>query len=231
MATFTGWARRRRFRIAVGVLAAAIVAGGTVLGVALTGSGSKSPSTAAGAGTSGNSGTSGTSGQGSPHDVATTGGTGSGTGGAADNGTGGGSGGASGTGASPSTSAPPIKVSVICTVVSGNLMGTITLSSCSQLQSTGGSGTFPASVLTSSGTSTVTWNGKGTTTFVYAASHGALQSRKCPSGDSETTLKGAAVSNVALGPDNVGVKGPLHAKLCVDPHFNVSLAPGKAFQL
>lgn len=119
----------------------------------------------------------------------------------------------------------------MCTVVSGNVSGVITISSCSQLQATGGSGTFPGALLRRSGTGTVTWSGTGTTTFVYVISHPASQRRKCPDSDTETTVRGAVTTNSPLGVGNVGVRGPVRAKLCVNPGLNVSLLAGRAFQL
>ena len=122
---------------------------------------------------------------------------------------------------------------MICTTVSGNTAITtvITLGSCSQLQATGGFGTFPGALLSRSGTGTITWNGTGTTTFVYTTSHPANQRRKCPAGDVETTLRGTVTSNKPIGPGNIGIKGPVHAKLCTDPGLDVTLAPGHMFQL
>jgi hypothetical protein len=115
--------------------------------------------------------------------------------------------------------------------VSGNLSRAIALSSCSQLQATGGSGTLPGGILSRSGSGTFTWNGTGTTTFVYVASHPVSQHRKCPAGDTETTLRGSVTANSPLGAGNVGIKGSVHAKLCIDSGLNVTLEGGRAFQL
>ncbi|MGA2520281.1 MAG: hypothetical protein ABSG81_05610 [Acidimicrobiales bacterium] len=206
MVVLPGWARRRRIQILAATVAL-VVAGGILLGVDLTGSSRapSHPSTAAGSGSTGG-------------DVS-------------DNGSGAtGSAGAAAPGAT-STTVAPLKVPVICTVVSGNLNTAITLRDCSQLQATGGSGTFPGLVLTRSGSGTVSWNGTGTTTFVYVSSHPAGQRRKCAGDDTETTLKGSVTATAPIGAGNAGVKGAVHAKLCVDPSLDVTLAPGRAFQL
>ena len=208
MVALPGWARRRRVQV-LAVTVAAVVAGGTLLGLELSGSSQapSHPSTAAGGG-------------------GTTGGD------VTDSGTGGAGSGAEATGAgTTSTTLAPLKVAAICTVVTGNLNGTITLGDCSQLQATGGTGTFPGAALTRSGSTTVSWNGTGTTTFVYVSSHPVAQRRKCAGDDTETTLKGSVTANAPVGAGNAGVKGAIHAKLCVDPRLNVSLAPGRAFQI
>jgi len=105
------------------------------------------------------------------------------------------------------------------------------MSSCSQLQATGGSGTFPGALLNGAGTGVISWNGTGTTTFVYVTSHPASQRRKCRAGDTETTLRGTVTANSPLGAGNAGVMGPVRAKLCIDSKSNVNLLIGKAFQL
>ena len=105
------------------------------------------------------------------------------------------------------------------------------MSSCSQLAVTGGSGTLPGSLLRGSGSGTVTWNGTGTTTFVYVSSHPASQRNKCPAGQHETTLRGSVTANKPLGAGNAGAKGPVRAKLCIDANMNVSLLAGRTFQL
>jgi len=156
-----------------------------------------------------------------------------GTGDRAAGGDDGAAGGASpGTPSSITTTTPgPIKVQAICTTVAGNLTGSLVLGSCSQTPVTGGSGTLPASVLTGAGSATISWTGGGTTTFVYTSSHPASQRRKCPEGDMERTLRGSVTGNATVGRDDPGIKGPVRAKLCVDPKLDVRLAPGRAFQL
>jgi hypothetical protein len=44
-------------------------------------------------------------------------------------------------------------------------------------------------------------------------------------------LRGSITANNPIGMGNAGVKGPVHAKLCVDPKLDVSLLRGHAFQL
>lgn len=120
---------------------------------------------------------------------------------------------------------------MICTTASGNVSGTVTINSCSHLAATAGSGSFPGALLERSGSGTITWNGTGTTTFVYVFSHPASQRHKCPVGDTETTLRGSVTANTPVGVGNAGVKGAVHAKLCIDPQLDVSLLAGRAFHL
>ncbi|HXY27261.1 MAG TPA: hypothetical protein VEH82_03195 [Acidimicrobiales bacterium] len=221
------WTRTRRFRIVGGVAVVALAAGGVVLGLVLAGSGGGGPkvatSPAGGTGSTGaTGGTDSASSAGGGSSTATSGSAG---------GTANAAGGAGPGAASTSTAPGPQKVSVMCTTVTGNLESAITLGSCSQLGVTGGSGTFPGSLLAGSGSGTVTWNGTGTTSFVYVVSHPPSQRRKCPEGDTETTLRGSVTGNSPVGVGNVGVKGPLRAKVCVDPRLDVSLLAGRAFQL
>lgn len=209
MVELPGWTKKPRSRTIAAVVAGVLAAGGIVLGLELSGSQSPAahhPATAS-------AGDSGLSASGTD---AAVGGTGAG----------------SSAGTTPASTAPaPLKVPAICTVVSGNLSSTITLSACSQLQATGGSGTFPGAVLTGSGSATITWNGTGATTFVHVSSHPASQRRKCPGTDTETTLRGSVTANSPLGAGNAGIRGAIRAKLCVDPALNVSLLAGRAFQL
>jgi len=86
-------------------------------------------------------------------------------------------------------------------------------------------------VLTTSGTATVAWNGTGTTTFAYVISHPASQHRRCPPGDTEATLRGSVVASRPGVSGTAGVKGAVHAKVCIDQRLDVSLAAGHAFGL
>ena len=219
---------KRGFRITLGVVVAALVATGVLLGLSLSGSNPPHPATAARG--------SGGSGSGSSGDRSTTSGGsgGGGSSGSADPGSSGGQGGGASAGTTSSvsgttTTTGPVKVPAICTVVSRS-KGTVVLRSCSQLASTGGSGTFPVSLLARSGSGTVTWNGTGTSTFVYTISHPASQRRKCPYDGTETTVKGSVTSNNLKGAGNVGLRGPVHAKLCSDRFGRIELLPGRAFQ-
>jgi hypothetical protein len=225
---FRGWTRKVRLRV-ISAVVAAVVVGGVLLGINLT-SGDNPvthPATAAtGSTASSTKGTDAASG-GADSDAEGSGATGAGTGS-----TGGASQSGSTSSDAPGTTAPgPQKVDVICTIVSGNLSAVVTLSSCSQLSTTGGSGTFAGSLLSKSGSGTIAWEGTGTTTFVYVSAHPASQKRKCPEGDTETTLRGSIIGNTPIGPRNVGVKGALHAKLCIDPQLDVSLLAGRTIQL
>jgi len=221
-----------RFRIIIGVVAAAVISGGILLGLNLGGSNQPAnrPATASaqgsngsGAGTDrsdGGSGTSSASGTGSSN----SGGSGSTSGGTSTTST-------TSKSSSTSTTLGPQKVPVICTVVTGSTSGTITLSSCSHLTVTGGSGTFPGTLLAGSGSGKITWHGTGTTSFVYSVSHSASQRRKCPANGTEATLRGAVTADSPKGAGNFGVRGPLRAKLCIDSRSRVRLLGGRTFQL
>jgi len=209
MVELPGWTMKPRSRIIAAVAAGVIAAGGIVLGLEL--SGSQSP--AANHPATSSTGNSGLSASGTDAAVGSTGA-------------------GSSSSSTPSSTAPaPLKVAAICTVVRGNLSSTITVSACSQLQATGGSGTFAGTVLAGSGSATITWSGAGTTTFVYVSSHPASQRSKCPAADTETTLRGSVTANSPLGAGNAGIRGSIRAKLCIDPALNVSLLAGRAFQL
>lgn len=226
MVAFREWLKKPQSRVVVGVLVLVLAVGGVVLGLDLSsGNQAQSPTTssAASATPAGNDGSS----------------TGNGSGGAGGggqdpgdpSGAGGTSSGAGGSPGGATTTSVPQKVMVICTTARGNTATTVTIASCSQLQATGGLGTFPGALLSRSGTGTITWRGTGTTTFVYAVSHPASQRKKCPDGDTETTLRGSVTSNQPIGPGNVGIKGAVHAKLCINSALDVTLLPGRTFQL
>ena len=207
-----------RFRVIAAVVVATLFAGGILLGINLQGTNDQATNQQ------------GTNHQGTQPATAATSNTGRAASGPGPSASSSSSGPASGS-APVSTTLSPQKVAVFCAIVSGNLTGAITISSCSQLPATGGSGTFPGALLDRSGSGTVTWNGTGTTTFVYVSSHPGSQRRKCPDGDAETTVRGAVTANSPLGVGNAGVKGGVHAKLCVDPALDVSLLAGRTFQL
>ena len=122
----------------------------------------------------------------------------------------------------------PVKVS--CTTLSGNVSGVPTpptISGCTPTSATGGTGTFSGFV-GGSGTLTVTWNGTGTTTASYSSTEPASKGNKCAkvgAGDIEAILHGSVTGNSPAG-GSPGVKAALHAKVCVDPSFNLSLLPG-----
>jgi hypothetical protein len=121
------------------------------------------------------------------------------------------------------------QVKVQCTSVSGSVSGSLTIGGCDELGATGGSGAFPGRSLGASGLITVTWNGTGTTTFTYSST--TAKRDKCPGGQTETLVRGTVTGNSPLGPGNAGVKGAVHAKLCIDSSSNVHLLPGQAFKL
>jgi len=212
---------KRSFKITLGVLGAALVAGGILLGLNMSGSSNSgtNPSTAANHGSGSEA-----SAANSPAGGAAVDSNSSGSGSGSTTAAGGHAGGAS------TTTTLPVRVPGICTVVAGQRAGTVVLSSCSQVTATGGSGTFPASLLAKSGTGVITWHGTGTTTFVYTVSHPASQVHKCSGRGIETTLRGAVVANHPIGAGNVGVKGPVRAKLCTDAFGRITLLRGRRFQ-
>jgi hypothetical protein len=83
--------------------------------------------------------------------------------------------------------------------------------------------------LGASGSITVTWNGTGTTTFAYSTTNPASKRNKCPAGQTEAILHGSITGNSPIGIGNTGVKGAIHAKLCVDSGSELSLLAGRKF--
>jgi hypothetical protein len=110
--------------------------------------------------------------------------------------------------------------------LTGNYLGTPSgpaLGGCSPTLNSGGSATFTFAPATS-GTSTVTWNGAGTAQFHYTTSFPTA--KKCPSGDVYVILHGAVFSTTPVGTGNGGVKGGIHAKICVHSSGDLSLLAG-----
>jgi len=109
------------------------------------------------------------------------------------------------------------QVKVACATLGGNyLTGIPTIGGCNQPAATGGLGTFPGSSLGPSGSITVTWTGTGTTTFLYSSTVPDSKGNKCPTGLTEVILHGSVAGNSPIGTGNAGVKGAVHAKICVD---------------
>ena len=121
----------------------------------------------------------------------------------------------------------PKPVKVTCTTLGGNTASTANLSSCSQMSTTGGSGSFPGTVFAThatSGNATVTWTGTGSTSFHYTTSIPQSRGNKCGTGNTEAILHGAVSGN---SPSTfTGVKGAVHAKVCIDSSGNLSLLKG-----
>ena len=142
-----------------------------------------------------------------------------------------------GASSSPASSSTTIRGSgpkgarVFCADLTGSLSGTLTIAGCSQPDVTGGSGTLPGLSLGASGPVTVTWNGTGTTTFVYSMTKQASKRNKCPSGQTESVLSGSVTANNPLDTGHAGVRGPVHAKLCIDASSGLSLLAGQTFKL
>jgi hypothetical protein len=128
----------------------------------------------------------------------------------------------------------PKPVKVTCTTVSGNVSGVPTpptISGCTPTSATGGMGTFSGFV-GGSGNLVVTWNGgaEGTTSAAYSSTEPSPTSKgnkcaKVAAGDIEAILHGSVTGNSPAG-GSPGVKAALHAKICVDTNFNLSLLPG-----
>ena len=121
----------------------------------------------------------------------------------------------------------PKPAKATCSSLGGNTGSTANLSGCLPTSATGGSGTFPGSVFAThatSGTAMVTWNGTGTTSFHYTTSIPQSRGDKCAKGSTEAILHGAVSGNTPIG--NAGVKGALHAKVCIDSSGNLSLLSG-----
>jgi len=135
--------------------------------------------------------------------------------------------------ASPAASKTPSKkqVTVYCTTLGGNLSGTPSLGGCTKLTATGGSGTLTSGSLARAGSMTLTWNGTGTTTFVFWSTRPTLNQSRCPGNDIELILHGTVTANSPVGVGNGGVKGKVGAKVCVDASSNLTLLPGHTFNL
>lgn len=121
----------------------------------------------------------------------------------------------------------PKPVSVTCTTLGGNDSGTPppALGLCNQPSTTGGSGMIAfTGGLSTSGSATVTWASAGKTTINYSASLPQSKGNKCAkvaTGDIEAIIHGSVQP-----PGSGGVKGAVHAKICVATDGSLSLLPG-----
>ena len=112
--------------------------------------------------------------------------------------------------------AKPVRVA--CASLGGSTSSTANLSTCTPTSATGGSGSFPGSVFAThatSGDATVTWSGTGTTSFHFTTSIPQGRGDKCAKGSTEAILHGAVSGNSPSG-GSPGVKGAVHAKVCID---------------
>jgi len=121
----------------------------------------------------------------------------------------------------------PKPVKVACTSLAGNTSSTADLSSCAPMTTTGGSGSFPGNVFAThatSGDATVTWTATGSTSFHYTTSIPQSRGNKCGKGNTEAILHGSVTGNTPS--TFTGVKGAVHAKVCIDSSGNLSLLKG-----
>ena len=121
------------------------------------------------------------------------------------------------------------QVTVVCTTVTGTVSGALTLGGCNKPAATGGSGTIPGSVLRTSGSATVTWNGTGQTTFLFSSTTSTVKRDKCGDG-TEVVVRGSVTGNRSISAGNPGVKGAVRAKVCLDSGLNTSLLAGRSFR-
>ncbi len=121
------------------------------------------------------------------------------------------------------------QVTVVCTTLTGTVSGALTLGGCNKPAATGGSGTISGSVLRASGSSTVTWNGTGQTTFLFSSTTSTIKRDKC-GGGTEVVVRGSVTGNRSIGAGNPGVKGAVRAKVCLDSGLNASLLAGRSFR-
>ena len=198
--------RRRPGRLLVGASVVLAFGGGTLLGTSLGGGqGTVRPAFSSSSGVdAGSAGPSGSTGAG----AATAGGAPSG-----------------------SAAALPGETEVYCTVVSGDMARSATVSGCDKPGVTGGAGTVTSGSLATPGSLTVTWNGTGTTTFVYWYQRVGAVRDKCPAGQTEFVVHGTVTANSPSGSATHGVKGAVRGRLCVDAALGVSLLPGQVFRL
>ncbi len=132
---------------------------------------------------------------------------------------------ASGRGLAPQSN----QVTVVCTTMTGSVSGPLTLGGCNKPAATGGSGTIPGSVLRTSGSGTVIWNGTGQTTFLFSSTPTTDRRDKC-GGGTEVVVRGSVTGNRSIGAGNPGVKGAVRAKVCLDSALNASLLAGRPFR-
>ena len=88
---------------------------------------------------------------------------------------------------------------------------------------------MPGSILRTSGSGTVTWNGTGQTTFLFSSTPAPVKRDKCGSG-TEVVVRGSVTGNRSVGSGTLGVKGAVRAKVCLDPGLNASLLGGRSFR-
>lgn len=139
----------------------------------------------------------------------------------------------------------PPTVSGSCTTLSGNALGTPTpmISGCSGISGvTSGTFVFP---FAASGSTTITFNNGGQTTFNFSSKTVLPTKTKkgatvpnpkfhCPSGDQvQAALKGKIpkTGNTGFGSTVGGFKGAVKATVCVDAAYNLSLLAGTSFSL
>ena len=125
----------------------------------------------------------------------------------------------------------PVKIA--CTTLSGNAASSSnppTISGCNHQNVTGGAGTFPAGSIGASpaGNTTVSWQSGGATTIQYASTVPQAQGDKC---GPDPTSPGNQQTEVILHgsvqpPGNGGVKGAVHAKICLTSTGDMSLLSG-----
>jgi len=127
----------------------------------------------------------------------------------------------------------PASKGVVCTKVSGKLKSTgvasIKLSGCSDTKNTGGSGKSSGSE--GGTTSTVTWNGTGTTTFDDQTDTG-VTGGTCPSGDIEEEATGTVSGGTGAALKSIPIGWTYQAFICFDPSTSkLSNAPGTTYQI
>ena len=126
----------------------------------------------------------------------------------------------------------PVKIA--CTTLSGNAASSSnppTISGCNHQNVSGGAGIFPAGSIGASpaGNTTVSWQSGGATTIQYASTVPQARGDKCgpdPSspGNQQTEV---ILHGSVQPPGSGGVKGAVHAKICVTATGDLSLLSGQ----
>ncbi len=114
-----------------------------------------------------------------------------------------------------------------CSALTGNASGgSGSITGCTDLANTGGSGTFPISAFTS-GSGTITWATGGTTSVTVVATIPKKDERdphgSCAAGSTEFSVKGKITGSTGSGSS---VKGKIKGEVCLDGSGNLTLEPG-----
>jgi hypothetical protein len=118
---------------------------------------------------------------------------------------------------------PATRSSAYCKKIKGHLgpvPTTIKLKACKDKRDTGGSGSIPASALTS-GSGTITWANSTTTTITGSVT--TFHPGACPAGDTEYVWTGSVTASTS---PSIAVGSVFSASICESPSGSLELLPG-----